>query len=450
MADYAHRQDFTHWLRSSAPYIPAHQGRTFVLYLDDELMMGDALSPMVSDLALLSRLGINLVVVTGARLEVDRALKAAGIKAPMTKVHRPTDAEAMRCVQAVACEQRVRLERLASMGRPSGPERHMSVRITSGNYVIGRPLGIIDGINYGFAGLVRRVRSDFIKAHLATGTIVHIDCLGYAITTEVFNLNTADLAAQVAVALGADKLIMMTKAPLFESDGATISELDPSELENFLAEQALTAAESGYHHIKAILQAVRAGVPRAHVLNYDNEDALLNELFSHQGSGTQIAMRRNEKIRTAGQNDISDILSLIEPLERSGVLVRRSRERLEQEISHFIVMELDGLITGCAALYPLGDPPAIAKMGELACLVTHPDYQRQGIGEALLAALEKQAKTIGMKQLCTLTTQTSQWFLEQGFAEGDLSLLPDARRLLYNFQRGSKVLMKEIGTSPAD
>ena len=434
---------FIRRLRESIAYIPVHQGRTFVLYLDGALMLDEALASVVGDVVLLNRLGVRMVVVTGAHLEVDQALTAAGTPAAALEGdRRATSGAAMACIQAVVGSQRMRLESLACTrpGRINKPGCPADVRIASGNHVIGRPLGIIDGVDYGHAGCVRRIQSDYIHAHLAAGTLVHLGCIGYAMTGELFNLSAVHLAAQVAIDIRADKLILLSKTPLMQDGGERLSELNPSELEVFLKAAQLTPTDLGYHHISAILQAVRAGVPRTHLLNYEQEGTLLGELFSLEGTGTQIAMQRSEKIRPADAEDISGILALIEPLEREGVLVRREREWLEREISSFMVMDLDGLIIGCAALYPVVG----TAMGEFACLVTHPEHQRQGMGEALLAAIEAKAPSAGINQLFTLTTQASHWFLEQGFEAGELSQLPAARQSLYNAQRHSKILLKTM------
>ncbi len=188
-----------------------------------------------------------------------------------------------------------------------------------------------------------------------------------------------------------------------------------------------------------VLRASRAGVGRVHLIGYDEDGTLLRELFSRDGVGTIITRESLEKLRDARPDDISGLVALIEPLEEEGVLVRRSRELLEREITRFSVVEHDGLIVGCAALYPHGEDQA-----ELACMAVHPHYRRWGYGEQLMKRIETRARAAGIKRLFVLTTVTSHWFKERGFAERPIAELPAEKRQMYNLQRRSKVLMKTV------
>ena len=175
---------------------------------------------------------------------------------------------------------------------------------------------------------------------------------------------------------------------------------------------------------------------------YAEDCALLGELFTHDGSGTLVGSHHFEQARTATIEDVGGILELIEPLEREGVLVKRSREILETEITRFRVLERDGRIIASAALYPYPDHGS----AELACVVTHPDYRGSDRGQRLLQELEQVARGLGLEQLFVLTTQTAHWFIEQGFQESSLDLLPPQRQSLYNLQRSSKVFVKPLAS----
>ena len=158
--------------------------------------------------------------------------------------------------------------------------------------------------------------------------------------------------------------------------------------------------------------------------------------------GTQVLEEATGPVRPAKFEDVSDIVEIIRPLEEAGVLVRRSRDRLEQEIEHFLVAELDGVVVGCCAIYPFEDE------AELACVAVHEHYRRRGsgvaIGANLLRAAEAKARNYGSKRLFALTTQTQDWFIDQGFAPTDVSDLPTSKQSLYNWQRGSKVVSKPL------
>jgi len=193
-------------------------------------------------------------------------------------------------------------------------------------------------------------------------------------------------------------------------------------------------------HRDAACRACDQGVHRAHIISYERNGALIEELFTHDGGGTLISQEVYERARRATVEDIAGVLDLIRPLEDQGVLVRRSRERLEQEINNFRVLERDGRVIACAALYPFGD----SSMAEIACVATHEDYRRGGRGQHLLELLQEEAKKEGLLSLFVLTTQSAHWFLEQGFSEGSLEKLPAERQALYNLQRNSKVLIREI------
>jgi amino-acid N-acetyltransferase len=192
--------------------------------------------------------------------------------------------------------------------------------------------------------------------------------------------------------------------------------------------------------LRYLMKACKAGVARGHLLPIGLDGALLMELFTHSGVGTMLARENLEALREATIDDVGGIIKLIEPLEADGTLVKRPREVIEREIEHFTVLEHDGFIFGCAALYPF---PA-SKMGELACLTVHADYREYGDGERLMKRIENRARAAGLSKLFVLTTRTGHWFLKRGFAPGSVDHLPMERQKLYNWQRRSQVLVKSI------
>jgi amino-acid N-acetyltransferase len=426
------------WFRNSSPYINAHHGRTFVVYVPGEAVGDERFATIVHDLALLDSLGIRLVLVHGARKQIGDVLAERGIDTRFEKQTRITTAEALPYVEDAVGRVRIRLESQLSLGLANSPMHNARLRVASGNFVTARPVGVRDGFDYQHTGEVRRIDVPAITAALDASFIVLLSPLGYSPTGEVFNLDSEDVATAAAVALKADKLIF-----LGEDDGVRVGrklrrDLTPAQASELLKANKVKN-ESTWWQLEAAAHAASHGVGRVHLIGYRRDGALLQELFSRDGCGTLVTAQRYEQIRGAGVEDVGGILELIRPLEDAGVLVRRSRERLETEIRHFHLVELDGMVIGCAALYPLAD-----KSGELACVAVHEDYRGHGRAGTLLVEIEKRARALGMKRLFTLTTQTAHWFQERGFESARPDTLPEPRKSLYNWQRNSKVFVKNL------
>jgi amino-acid N-acetyltransferase len=435
-----HDNRFVASFRHAAPYIHAHRGRTFVLAFGGEAVAGTEFPELVHDIALLHSIGIQLVLVHGARPQIEKKLKAAGVHMEYANGLRITDDAALQCVKEAAGTVRVEIEALLSMGLANTPMSGARIGVSSGNFVTARPLGVRDGIDYCHTGEVRRIDGRSIRQHLADQRIVLLSPLGYSPTGEVFNLSAEEIATRTAMELQADKLILLTEdGSLRDSRRRLLAQLSVNEAETLLGSRR-RLPDTTRRNLQHAIQACRMQVRRVHLLDRRINGALLLELFTRDGSGTLITADNFEQLREASIDDVGGILELIAPLEESGVLVRRSRELLEMEIGHFLVIERDGTVLACAALYP-GDERGIA---ELACLAVHPDYRNAGRGDALLRAVEERARRAGMQQLIVLTTQTAHWFRERGFAAGDLSHLPARRKDLYNYQRNSKVFYKPL------
>jgi amino-acid N-acetyltransferase len=431
---------FVEWFRGSSPYIHAHRGGIFVIYFGGEAVADENFSSLIHDIALLQGMGIRVVLVHGARPQIVERLALR--KAEMRYINglRVTDDAALACVKEAAGAVRVEIEALLSLGLANSPMAGAKIRVVSGNFVTAQPIGIHDGVDYCHTGEVRRIDSDAIHHVIASGAIALIPPLGYSPTGEVFNLSAADVARSVAVSLGADKLISLLEGPaLKDSRGKTITNLIPRELESILKRRK-GMSEELRQHLKGAIHACRRGVKRIHLLRRQMDGVLLRELFTRDGVGTMLTAEHYEEIRTARIEDVAGILALLEPLEESGILVRRSRELLETEIERFVVVELDGMIIGCAALYCYEKE----NTAELACVAVHPDYRTGGRGDLLLDHMEQQANRLGIRRLFVLTTRAAHWFRERGFSGLPVKALPVAKRRLYNYQRNSKVFIKDL------
>ncbi len=391
---------------------------------------------IVHDIALLNSLGVRLVLIHGSRTQIDTRLHNAGLDSHFHDDVRITDNAALEHVKDAAGSLRAQIEALLSMGLPNSPMQGSQMRVCSGNFVTARPIGVVNGIDFQHTGQVRRIDVEGIQRQLRDGAIVLLSPLGYSPTGEIFNLALEDIAVHCASAIDADKLILFgAAAGITAGNGELIRQLavgDAATLQ--LAEPEQRAL------LHTARQACLAGVPRCQIISYEDDCALLEELFTHDGSGTLVANDEYEQARVASIEDVGGILELIEPLERSGVLLKRSRELLETEISRFRVLERDGRIIACAALYPF----VAESCGEIACIVSHPDYRGGRRGQRLLLELEQEARRTGLDRVFVLTTQTAHWFLEQGFIESSRDTLPDQKQLLYNLQRNSKVFYKTL------
>ena len=426
------------WFRYTAPYIKAHRGSTFVVYLGNGCLDAPTLITLIHDLALLHSLGVRLVLIHATRGAIDERLGMNGRPGTFHQGIRVTDDATLALASDVASQQRLKLEQLISMGLPNTPLRGARLRVMSGNIVTAKPLGIHEGVDYLHSGKVRRVDADAIRAILDHDAIALISPLGYSPAGELFNLSASEVAEAVAVTIEADKLIFLDQQPgLNKTKGILIRQ-------STVAEAALLDIQDAEQSRlrDAACQACGNGVKRSHLLSYEREGALLEELFTHDGAGTLIAQNPYEQARSADIDDIAGIVELIRPLEESGALVRRSRERLEEEIHHFVILERDGRIIACAALYPYQE----VSLGEIACVATHPDYRRTGRAEQLLHELLSRASALALTDVFALTTQSTHWFLEQGFTTGSQEQLPEEKQRLYNWQRSASVLVRPIST----
>jgi amino-acid N-acetyltransferase len=442
MSTLPHPEAFVRWFRQVAPYVHAFGGRTFVIGFGGELIAERArFVRFLHDLNLLAALGIRLVLVHGARPQIEAELRAKRLRSRYAKGLRITDAQSLVAVKHAAGFLRVEIEALLSQGLPNSPMAGAQIRVASGNYIAAKPIGVLDGVDFQFTGTVRKVDGVAIARRLEAEEVVLVPHIGYSPTGEVFNLAWEDVAENVARTLKADKLLLHVDQLPTGRRGQIISELTAREAEALVKNAGKDALPAPTKRATAhALRAVRSGVGRAHLISRRAEGATLLELFTHSGVGTMITADPVEKLRPAKIDDVGGILALIEPLEADGTLVKRNRERLEQEIANFEVIEHDGSILACAALYPYAEE----KSAELACLAVAPEYRDAGYGERLLLACEARAKERKIRRVFALTTRAQHWFIAQGFKEASVAVLPEKRQALYNWKRGSKIFLKRL------
>jgi amino-acid N-acetyltransferase len=194
-------------------------------------------------------------------------------------------------------------------------------------------------------------------------------------------------------------------------------------------------------YLQHCVRACEGGVERSHILPFSGDGAVLMEIFTHDGVGTMVVDEKLESLREATSDDVGGILQLIEPFERDGTLVKRSRTEIERDIGAYTIIEHDGIIFGCAALYPYPE----SRTGEMAAVTISPQVQGQGDGERILKRIEQRARAMGLDSVFVLTTRTMHWFVKRGFQQVDPDWLPEARKRKYNWDRRSQVLVKKLG-----
>ena len=440
---------FVPWFRSVAPYIHLHRGKTFVVGIAGEAIAAGKLQHLAQDLALIQSMGVKVVLVHGFRPQVNEQLMAKGHSPRYSHGMRITDEVSLDCAQEAAGQLRYEIEAAFSQGLPNTPMAGSTVRVISGNFITARPVGIVDGVDFQHSGLVRKVDTAGIMQTLDLGAMVLLSPFGFSPTGEAFNLTMEEVATSVAIDLQADKLIFVTEIPgirIHPDQAASDSNPIDTELPLAAAQKMLanlpsaTQPTDSAFYLQHCVKACVAGVERSHILPFDVDGSLLLEVYVHDGIGTMVVDEKLESLREATADDVSGILQLIEPFERDGTLVKRDRTEIERDANNYTILEHDGVIFACAALYPYPE----ARTAEMAALTVSPHVQGQGDGERVLKRIEHRAKAAGLDSIFVLTTRTMHWFIKRGFKQVDPDWLPEARKRKYNWDRKSQVLVKKL------
>ena len=442
---------FVPWFRSVAPYIHKFRNQTFVVGIAGEAIAAGKLPSLAQDLAMIQSMGVKIVLVHGFRPQVNEQLKAKGHTPKYSHGIRITDEVALDCAQEAAGQLRYEIEAAFSQGLPNTPMADSTVRVISGNFITARPVGIVDGVDFQHSGLVRKVDIAGITRTLDMGAMVLLSPFGFSPTGEAFNLTMEEVATSVATALQADKLMFLTEVPgIRVRPDEPVSDDNPIDTELPLAAAVELLArlprptlptDVGFY-LQHCVKACQQGVERSHMIPYSVDGAILLEVYVHDGIGTMVVDEKLEELREASPDDVGGILQLIEPFEKDGTLVKRGRSEIERDIGDYTILEHDGVIFACAALYTYPE----ARTAEMAALTVSPEVQGQGDGERVLKRIEQRAKAAGLESIFVLTTRTMHWFIKRGFVQVDPDWLPEARKRKYNWDRKSQVLVKKLGS----
>lgn len=431
--------ELVQWFRQSTPYVNMHRGKTFVIMLDGDTIASPNFINIISDISLLHSLGIKLIIVFGARVQINELLALHNIEPLYHKNIRITDPHTLDLVKQAVGKLNYDITARLSLRLPHSPV----LNVVSSNFILAQPIGVDDGVDYMLSGKIRRIEVENIKQQLEKDAIVLISPIAPSVTGETFNLPFEEIATQVAIKLQADKLIGFSATQgILDKNNQTLPDLQPQEatvhLEQYIKNGQYHCSQARF--LQAAIEVCRAGVKRSHLLSYEEDGSLLQELFTRDGVGTQLSMENSEDIRIATVQDIPGLLELIQPLEKQGVLVKRSREQLEMDIANYTIIDRDGVIIACAALNVYAEE----KMAEMACVAVHPDYRNSSRGDILLEEIQKRAIQLDIETLFVLTTRTVHWFQERGFHLAEVEDLPKEKRENYNYARRSKILMMPL------
>ncbi|MFT5392192.1 MAG: amino-acid N-acetyltransferase, partial [Gammaproteobacteria bacterium] len=375
--------DYVAWFRNAAPYIRAHRDKTFVLYVTARALAHETFESIAQDVALLATLGTRIVLVYDApwhETHPPRAPDAQPGSARETPsiptVRHATSPDTIKGELETIGRLRFRIEASVGAALARVPLASLALRVISGNFVNARPAGIHDGRDLGLTGDVRRIDADGITFALDARQVVLIPPIGHSPSGDVFRLEGSAVAAQIAIELRAQKFIVLDQAlDLRSPDGNRIREFTLLQAREHLVElrRGPTSTSDAATLLDLVANACHLGVRRGHLLDAGSDGVLLTELLTRDGVGTMVAADVYDETRRATGDDFSGIVSLIEPLENAGALVHRPREQLARELNQFMVMDRDGTVIACAAVYPIwpSQDNAAPEFVEFACLAVH-------------------------------------------------------------------------------
>ncbi len=440
-------------IRDVIRYINRFQKALVVIYLDDKLLDSSVFFSHIKDISLLHRIGLRVIIVPGAAKKIDEILTHEGISFQMKDGWRITTQNAIPLIKTAAFDVSNQV-----MTALAGEK----ITALIGNWVRARSKGVLDGIDYTTVGDIDNIEIDALNKVLDNGFIPIFPCIGWSLAGKPYNISSIHLAQKIASYLHADKLFYLVPDATISADRFvipkeiglsnedTIPAMDLEELDKFIQanktnepslvknSEDFTKHSSNSRIIQLLSLSKRAcssGVSRVHILDGLIEGTVPCEIFSDFGSGTMIYTSNYGKIRDMSRDDIPAVLHLIRPFVDKGILLPRTKQMLDDQLSYYIVYEIDGAIRACASLIPYSD----GQM-EIAGIAVDKSCSHLGVGPKLIDCLVKRAKDNHAKGIFLLTTQTADWFEHLGFVQSDISTLPQQRRNIWTPKRGSLVL----------
>ena len=425
-------------IRDVIRYIKRFKNASIVIHIDNEIIDSPLFVSHIRDIAMIHQAGLKVIIVPGARIKIDNILAQNKISWTYKNGIRITNPETISFIKNAAFDA-------ANIVMTSLAGENLTAVI--GNWVRARGKGVLAGVDYGTAGEIDKLNDEAINTVLENGFIPIFPCIGWSLNGKPYNISSAQLAAQVATHIHADKLFFLLpdaeiskntfKIPSglgLSSDG-NIPAMNIEEVDKFIKKNS-DGEKTGaiLSMLELSKKAVLDGVTRVHILNGSIEGALPCEIFSDFGSGTMIYSSNYGKIRAMRREDISGVLAVMRPFIKKEILLPRTEKQLELEYNSYIVYELDGAIRACAALHIYD-----RKQAEIAAVAVDESCSHIGIGPKMIQYLIEKSKAINLESLFIMTTQTADWFEKLGFVQNDISTLPDERKKMWSPERGSKL-----------
>jgi amino-acid N-acetyltransferase len=430
--------------RLSAKFINQFNNKTFVIAIGGEVIDDNQFKSIACDINLLHSMNINIILVHGIRPQIDNKLKGETKKTRLIRNIRVTKKEMLNDIVEVNGAIKTNIEATLSSGILDSPMLNSNIKVSSGNFITARPIGVIDGVDMELTGQIRKINTNAITNKLINREIVIISPLGYSPIGDIFNLSYEQTAAHVAQAIKAEKLIYYINANgILNIRGELIPELTISKAKHLIEniedpENAPFISYHAFNILKSSLYAIKNNIEKVHLINRNIDGSVIEEIFTDKGSGTILTEYSLQNIRSATIKDINQIVNIIEPLEKEGILIGRINRNIDKDINLFYVIEHDHNIIGTVALYQYGE------IIEVACFAIHDNYQNLGYGKKLLKFCEQTALNKNIKSLFILTTQSEHWFIENNFSLTDRKFMPDERKKTYTAERNSKYFIKRL------
>ncbi len=424
-------------LRGILQYVPRFRGRIFVVAVDGDIAGSANFGNILLDIAVLRSLSIKVILVHGASQQITQLAEERGISVSDARGIGITDEPTLK----LSIEAASRLTNEIMQGLTT-----VDLRAAYANSVIAHPAGILGGRDYLNTGRVERVDTKCLEVLLNEGIVPVIPPMGFDGEGRTYRVNSDNIAIEVSVAMRAMKVIFMSSHDGVILDGEIAKQLSITETEEVLKKKR-TKSANVLSKLEHAVAACRQGVPRVHLLNGHVNEALLSEVFSHEGVGTMVYSNEYQQIRRVFKKDVRAIMALIRESVNNEELIRRRRADIVNHIEDYWVMEIDRTLVGSVALHVYPDQ----RIGELACLHVSKHYSNEGFGEKLMKFVEDLARSKGLDAVIALSTRAFMYFQQKGgYQETTAEVLPPGRREKWEqSQRNSKVLIKPLRAKTA-
>ena len=429
-------------IRQTIGYLNRFKGETFVVKLESSLIAHPLFPLLIRDVVLLHRMGINVVLVPGARDRINEVLKKYDIQYRTVNGVRVSPSGAIPLIKMAAFDVTNKVMTMLAENGANG---------VIGNWVRAKSIGVRKGIDFQSSGLVEKVQVDIVNRVIGEGIIPIFPTIGWSGKGRPYNLSSNEIAFSLSVELGAAKLFFITdrlgvmahglKIPkeVYVSGDGVVSQLKTAQAGELLDLNAAKGYDDRLDLVAYAYRACKGGVKRVHVIDGRAEGMLLKEIFSNRGFGTMVYANQHDNIRPLTAGDVPEVLRLMQPAVDDGVLVSRTEADINGHIDDYAVYEVDGTIHACAALLTYPD-----RQGEIAGMVVDEMYKGLGIGGRMVSYLLERAAAKKLKKVFVLTTQTFDWFSQVGFTRGKLADLPPGRRQSYNRKRNPLILTYKL------